>query len=154
FACAAACSRAPGAPPAAAGSPNAHATQNAPLDVGPRPPVARRDPKTTRLDGTTLVDDYHWLRNKGTPDVVAYLEAENAYTEPMPKPDEALRKKLYGEMLARIKEDDTTPPVKDGAWLYYHRYEKGKQYAIHCRKRVRDSDGAETVILDLNEIAK
>src|SRR5262249_55489477 len=115
-----------------------------------RPPVAKRDPKTTQTGGLTLVDDYAWLRNKGAPDVVAYLEAENAYADVMTKSTEALQKTLYDEMVGRLQEDDATPPIKNGEWQYYRRFEKGKQFAIHCRKK---ATGAEATILDLNEMA-
>src|SRR5262245_10902757 len=117
----AACSPAPPVPAAAPRepAPHAQAAQSAPEDVGPRPPLAKRDQKTTTVGGLTLVDDYFWMRNKGAPDVVAYLEAENAYAAAMTKATEPLQKTLYDEMLGRLVEDDASPPIKDGAWLYY-----------------------------------
>jgi oligopeptidase B len=123
-----------------------------PKDDAPRPPIARKQPKETVIHGRTLVDDYFWLREKGAPAVDAYLTAENAYTDAMTKRTEPLASALYAEMLAHVKEDDTTPPYKDGAWLYAKRFEKGKQYAIHGRRAKPDAKGE--VILDLNEIAK
>jgi oligopeptidase B len=113
--------------------------------------VARREPRSTTIHGHTLVDDYFWLRNQDSPEVLAYLRAENAYTDAVMKPTEPLQRALYGEMLSRIKEDDATPPYKDGGFFYYHRSEAGKQHPIHCRKR--SLAGAEAVILDLNTIA-
>jgi oligopeptidase B len=83
--------------------------------------------------------------------VVAYLEAENAYADAMTSSNGSLKKTLYEEMLGRLQEDDATPPIKDGAWQYYRRFERGKEFAIHCRKK---DGGAESTILDLNEIAK
>jgi oligopeptidase B len=123
-----------------------------PADTGPRPPVAKKDPHVTELFGVQHVDDYFWLRSKGSPDVVSYLEAENAYADAFAQPFQPLAQSLYAEMLGRIQEDDTTPPVKDGAWLYYSRYEKGKQYPIHCRKRAGAKDAPEVVLLDVNEL--
>src|ERR1700694_1385401 len=70
----------------------------------PAPPVAKKAPKTTEINGRTLVDNYFWLRDKKNPEVKAYLEAENAYTEAVMKPTEGLQKKLYDEMLSAIKE--------------------------------------------------
>ena len=104
------------------------------------------------LHGKPRVDDYFWLRNKKAPDVVSYLQAENAYTAAMTQRTDALQKTLYGELLGRVKEDDVTPPYSDGGYTYYKRFEKGKQYPLRCRKKKGDS--TEIVLLDLNEIAK
>src|SRR5258708_32731535 len=80
----------------------------------PAPPMAKKAPKTTEINGHTLVDNYYWLRDKKNPEVKAYLEAENAYTDAVMKPTEGLQKKLYDEMLSRIKETDVEVPYKDG----------------------------------------
>jgi oligopeptidase B len=119
----------------------------------PAPPAAKKVPKVTEINGHKLVDNYFWLRDKQNPDVRAYLDAENAYTDAVMKPTESLQKKLYDEMLSRIKETDVEVPYKEGAYFYYVRTEAGKQYAIRCRKK--GSMGApEEVILDVNELAK
>jgi len=119
----------------------------------PAPPVAKKVPKVTEINGRELVDNYYWLRDKPNPDVKAYLEAENAYTEAVMKPTEAFQKKLYDEMLGRIKETDVDVPYKEGNYFYYSRTEAGKQYQIRCRKN--GSLGApEEVVLDINEMAK
>src|SRR6266478_2947753 len=119
----------------------------------PAPPVAKKVPKTTEINGRTLVDDYYWLRDKKNPEVAAYLEAENAYTDSVMKPTEALQKKLYDEMLSRIKETDVEVPYKDGGYFYYTRTEAGKQYGIRCRKK-GSMDAPEEIVLDVNELAK
>src|SRR5467141_719133 len=119
----------------------------------PAPPVAKKVPKTTEINGRTLVDNYYWLREKKNPEVKAYLEAENAYTDAVMKPTEALQKKLYDEMLSRIKETDIEVPYKEGDYFYYSRTEAGKQYQIHCRKK-GSMDAPEEVVLDVNEMAK
>src|SRR5712671_1834795 len=119
----------------------------------PAPPVAKKVPRTTEINGHTMVDNYFWLRDKKNPEVKAYLEAENAYTDVVMKPTEALQKKLYDEMLSRIKETDVEVPYKEGGYFYYLRTEAGKQYGIRCRKK-GSMDAPEEVVLDVNELAK
>src|SRR5271163_3578734 len=121
--------------------------------AAPPPLVAKKIPKTTEVNGTTLVDNYAWLREKSNPEVKAYLEAENAYTDAVMKPTEPLQKKLYAEILGRIKETDVEVPYRDGGYFYYSRTEAGKQYSIFCRKK-GSLEAAEQVILDVNELAK
>jgi oligopeptidase B len=119
----------------------------------PIPPVAKKIPRITVLHGDTLQDDYFWLREKDNPEVLAYLREENAYTDELMKPAEAFQKALYQEMLARIKEDDSSVPYRRGAYFYYSRTEKGKQYPIYCRK-AGGLDAPEEVTLDLNALAE
>src|SRR5262245_2371342 len=76
-----------------------------------QPPVARKDPHQTVIHGETLVDDYYWMRNKGTPEVESYLRAELAYADAFMKPTEALQGRLYDEMLSRIQQTDTQVPA-------------------------------------------
>src|SRR5579859_3735515 len=105
---------------------------NAPAALAP--PVAVRNPHSSQLHGRTLVDDYYWLRQKGTPEVEKYLAAENAYTDAMMKATEPFQKTLYDEMLARIEETDVTVPYRKNGFYYYARTVAGKQYPILCRK--------------------
>ena len=119
----------------------------------PIPPKANRIPTSTVLHGETRSDDYAWLRDKTNPEVVAYLEAENAYTTEVMQPTEVLQKQLYDEMLARIKEDDSRPPVKRDDWYYYSRTEQGKAYPIFCRRH-GSLDAAEEIFFDQNDAAK
>jgi oligopeptidase B len=119
--------------------------------AAPAPPVAKKVPKVAVVHDVRQ-DDYFWLRDKDAPDVTAYLESENAYTDVVMKSTEAFQDALYREMLARIKEDDTSVPYPYSGWLYYSRTETGKQYAIHCRKRAPDAP--EQVTLDLNALAE
>ena len=119
----------------------------------PKPPVAKKSPKVTRINGDTLVDDYFWMREKTNPEVTSYLEAENAFTDAVMKPTEAFREALYKEMVARIKETDLSVPSRDGDYFYYSRTEKGEQYQILCRKK-GSVEATEEVMLDLNEMAK
>ncbi len=119
----------------------------------PKPPMAEKKSKTTDIHGVTLVDDYFWLREKTNPNVLAYLNAENAFTDAVMKPTEALQEKLYKEMVGHIKETDLTVPYRWGNYFYYTRTEQGKQYPIYCRKQ-GSLDAKEVVILDQNELAK
>ena len=117
------------------------------------PPVAKQIPKVTEINGHELVDNYFWLRDKKNPDVKAYLDAENAYTEGVMKFTEPLQKKLYGELLSRIKETDVDVPYKYGGYFYYARTEAGKQYPIRCRRK-GSMESPEEIVLDVNELAK
>jgi oligopeptidase B len=135
----------------------------------PAAPVAKKDPHVTEINGQKLVDNYFWLRDKPNPEVRAYLEAENAYTDAVMKPTEPFQKKLYDEMLSHVKETDVEVPYREGDYFYYTRFEAGKQYPIRCRKRANvngtgspdagggaraTSDAPEEVILDQNELAQ
>ena len=122
-----------------------------PLNVAP--PIANREPKRTAIHGTELIDDYGWMREKGSPAVTAYLEAENAYTAAAMSGTETLQKTLYDEILSHIKEDDVSVPYRDGAWEYLTRTEKGRQYARYCRRPVGRPE-AEEVMLDVNLLAE
>ena len=117
------------------------------------PPVAKKEPKITDINGHHLVDNYYWLRDKPNPEVRAYLEAENAYTDSVLKPTEPLQKKLYDEMLSRIKETDVDVPYPQDGYFYYSRTEAGKQYAIRCRKK-GSLDAPEQVVIDVNKLAE
>ena len=117
------------------------------------PPVAKKVPHMQTLHGDKLGDEYFWLRERENPEVRKYLEAENVYTDEIMKPTEGLQKKLYDEMLGRIKETDLTVPYRDGAYFYYTRTEKGKQYSIFCRKK-GSLDAAEEIYLDVNALAE
>ncbi len=119
----------------------------------PRPPSAAKRPKEITVHGDTRVDNYYWLREKTSPEVIAYLEAENSYTAQMMKHTENLQRRLYDEMVGRIQETDTSAPVAYGGYLYYTRTEEGKQYAIHCRRR-GSMDAEEQVLVDLNGIVE
>lgn len=121
--------------------------------LAPQPPVAKKIPHVTEIHGLRLVDDYFWLREKPNPDVRAYLEAENAYADTVLKPTEPLQRKLYDEMLSRIKETDVNVPYREGDYFYYSRTEKGQQYPILCRKK-GNLETPEQVVLDVNELAK
>ncbi|HPN74050.1 MAG TPA: S9 family peptidase [Candidatus Marinimicrobia bacterium] len=116
------------------------------------PPTAKIEPKTTIIHSDTLIDNYAWLREKSNPEVIQYLEDENAYTEAIMKPTRRFQKKLYKEMLARIKETDESVPVKIDSFYYYNRMVKGNQYPLYCRKK-GSLDANEEILLDQNRLA-
>ncbi len=124
-----------------------------PQTVSLQPPVAKIVPKADTLHGDIRIDNYFWLRDRNNPEVVEYLKAENAYTDAVMKPTEALQETLYNEMVRRIKETDQEPPYRDGEYFYYSRTEKGKQYPTYCRKKGNLGAGEE-IILDPNEMSK
>jgi oligopeptidase B len=116
------------------------------------PPAAARRPQVTKIHGYTRTDDYFWLRDKTNPEVRQHLEAENAYTEALMKPTEALQKKLYDEMVARVKQSDESVPSRKGDWLYWSKTTEGKQYPTLLRRRA--SGGEPEVMLDVNAMAE
>ncbi len=119
----------------------------------PAPPIAPKVPTVVSVHGDRRQDDYAWLRGKDDPEVIAYLESENAYTDAVMKPTAAFQEALYAEMLARIKEDDQSVPFRRGHHFYYSRTEQGKQYPIYCRK-AGSADAPEEITLDLNVLAE
>jgi oligopeptidase B len=132
---------------------------------GPEPPPARRIPYERTFHGDTFVDEYAWLADKDDPETIAYLEAENAYTEAMTAGQAELRDAIFGEIKARTQETDLSVPARKGGWWYYVRTVEGKQYAVYCRRAVRPEDSGppmsadgsplegEEVLLDGNELA-
>jgi oligopeptidase B len=106
----------------------------------PDPPIARKIHTETPLHGIVLTDDYAWLRDKENPEVIAYLEAENAFAEAFMAPLAGLREELYQEMLSHVKQTDVSVPFRDGDWWYYTRTEEGRQYSIHCRRRCSENE--------------
>jgi oligopeptidase B len=120
----------------------------------PKPPIAKKVPKTEVLHGETRTDNYYWLREKSNPEVIRYLEQENAYTDAMTAGIKAFEEALYKEIRGRIKETDLSVPYKKGSYWYYVRYEEGKQYGIYCRKQGSMEEGTEEILLDLNELGK
>jgi oligopeptidase B len=117
------------------------------------PPVAEKYPQSLITHRDERIDNYFWLRDSKNPQVIAYLEAENAYTEAMMQHTEPLQTNLYNEMLARIKETDLSVPYKQGNYYYYSRTETGKSYPIHCRKKGSLED-QEEILLDQNQLAQ
>ncbi len=121
------------------------------------PPVAQRRPHSFTAHGITIEDDYAWLKDPNypevtDPDVLAYLEAENAYFEQAMAPHQPLVDRLYEEMKARIKEDESSVPQKDGDYLYWTAFETGGQYRKWWRKPV--AGGEDQLLLDEPALAE
>lgn len=121
------------------------------------PPVAALRPHSFTAHGHTIDDPWAWLKDPAYPDVsdkdvLAYLEAENAYFEAVMEPHQPLVDRLYEEMKGRIKEDDSSVPQKDGDWLYWTAFETGGQYRKWWRKPV--SGGADQLLLDEPALAE
>jgi oligopeptidase B len=115
----------------------------------PAPPVAPIKEHREVRHGETVIDNYFWLREKGNPEVVRYLEAEDAYTAAMTAGLKPFQEALYDEMLSHIQQTDMGVSVRRGAYLYYTRTVEGKQYPIHCRRK-GTMDAPEEVLLDAN----
>lgn len=123
-----------------------------------QPPIAEVKPYTRIIHGDTVIDNYYWLNDyfKKGPDsakVIAYLEAENAYTKAMMAGTEELQNKLFEEMKGRIKEKDESVPYFHNGYYYYTRTEEGKQYYKICRKK-GSLDAKEEVLLDVDQMAE
>ena len=121
------------------------------------PPVAEKRDHSYSHHGITIADPYNWLHDKSYPtvddaDVLDHLKAENAWFEAQMKPHQGLVDMLFEEMKARIKEDDSTVPQKDGDWLYWSEFEEGAEYRKYYRKAVAGGDAV--LILDENELAE
>ncbi len=127
-------------------------------------PVAKIVAKELTAHGDTRLDNYFWMRltdeqknaekpDAQTQDVLDYLNAENDYKNAAMKHTEGLQKKLYDEIVGRIKKDDSSVPYNDNGYSYYTRYEKGMDYALYCRKKLED-DAKEEIMLNGPEMAK
>ncbi len=117
------------------------------------PPIAAQQSQVLLLHGDDRVDPYFWLRHRDDPNTIAYLNAENDYTEAMMAHTEALQTTLYDEILARIQETDLSVPYRKGDYYYYARTETGKAYPIYCRK-AGALDAPEELLLDQNTLAE
>ena len=119
----------------------------------PTIPIAPKRPHPITQHGQTRNDDYFWMRYREDPAVIDYLKAENAYLGEIMKHSEGLQERLFLEMKARLKEDDSTVPERRGDYFYYSRTAAGKQYPTYCRKH-GSLDAPEDVILDQNALAE
>ena len=128
------------------------AVMNSGCASDPIPPVAQKNSHVDTVLNHERSDEYFWLRDRENPDVIAYLEAENAYTAEVMKHTEKLQEKIYDEIVGRIKETDLSVPVKRDDYYYYSRTEKGKEYSIYCRKK-GSLESEEQITLDLNQLA-
>ncbi|NOR22268.1 MAG: prolyl oligopeptidase family serine peptidase [Candidatus Aminicenantes bacterium] len=119
----------------------------------PEPPVAEKIPKELTIHGDTRIDDYYWLNERENPKVIDYLTAENEYKDAVMKHTESFQKKLYDEIVGRIKKTDMSVPSKESGYYYYSRYEEGGEYPIYCRRK-GTMEAEEEILLNVNEMAK
>ncbi len=118
-------------------------------------PSAKKVPVTYSQHGIERIDNYAWLRDdeRTDPEMLAYLKAENEYKESMLADVKDFREELFQEIKSKIKEDDSSVPFFYNQYWYYNRFEIGKEYALHCRKK-GSLDAEEEIILDENSEAK
>src|SRR5690606_4767959 len=130
-------------------------TQSTQAAQTPTPPDVARKPHVVETPfGATRDDAYYWLRDDARKDkaMLAYLEAENAYADAVMAPLKPEQDKLYEEIVARIKQDDSSVPYRERGYWYYSRFETGKDYPIHARRR-GSMDGPEEILFDVNRMA-
>jgi len=116
-------------------------------------PLAAKKPKELSIHGDTRIDNYYWLRERENPEVISYLEAENAYRESVMKDSEGFQKDLFDEIVGRIKQKDESVPYRKNGYYYYSRYEEGKEYPVYCRKK-GSLEAEEEVLANVNEMAE
>jgi len=116
------------------------------------PPMASQKVHKLEKHGDIRLDEYFWLKERENPEVIDYLKAENTYLKKTLKSTEKLQKDLYNEMKSRIKEEDSTYPIKNGTYYYYTRFEKSQQYPIYARKKKLNSK--EEILFNINVLAK
>ncbi len=125
------------------------------------PPKVKKIPTELNKHGQTRIDNYYWLNQRDNDDVIAYLEAENTYTDSLMKHTQGMQEKLYEEIVGRIKKSDQSVPYSLNGYSYYTRYEDGKEYPIYCRKKIEaisesgeEKLSEELIAIDVNEMAQ
>lgn len=120
-------------------------------------PVAAKHPHVMEIHGDTRTDNYYWLRDDERSDdaVLSYLKAENAYTEACMRGEEALRQRLFSEMVERIPQEDESVPYQRNGYRYQSRYKPEQEYALYVRQKVDTGENAEwDLLVDSNERAQ
>ena len=115
-------------------------------------PIAKEVAHEMTIHGDTRNDEYYWMRDRENPEVIDYLNSENAYREQIMKGTEKLQERLYEEIVGRIKKDDSSVPYLLDGYFYYTRFEGEKEYPLYCRKK-GSLEAEEEVMLDVNELA-
>lgn len=123
------------------------------MNLNITPPKAEKIDHKMTLHGDTRIDPYFWLKNRDSEPVLKYLNQESQYYQDVTSPLVPLQERIFEEMKARVKEDDSTVPYKDGNFYYYVRFEQGKEYPIYCRKQT-SLENKEEIILNVNDLAK
>lgn len=133
-------------------------------------PKAKQRPVTRSFHGRDFIDNYEWLRDKDNPETIAYLEAENAYTDAHTADLKPLQEEIFNEIVSRVQETDMSVPTRSGNWWYYSRTQEGKSYGLSCRLAASPADSPEAwipptipedapapgeeVLLDVNQLAE
>ncbi|MCG8603603.1 S9 family peptidase [bacterium] len=118
-----------------------------------KPPIAKIKPMKLEKHGHVRTDDYYWLKDRNDSEAIAYLEAENRYSDAIMGHTEELQKSLFEEIKGRIKQDDSSVPYKLDDYYYYTRYEEGQEYPLYCRKK-ETLAAPEEIMLDVNKMAE
>src|SRR6266446_6512665 len=116
-------------------------------------PVAAVRPHRFDEHGNVRVDPYYWLKDRNNPEVIKYLEDENAYTRGVMAHTEGLQARLYEELKGRVLQNDQSVPFREGNYFYYTRLVEGKNYPIYARKRGSVS-APEEIMIDANALAE
>ena len=117
------------------------------------PPMAAVRPHRFDEHGNVRIDQYYWLKERSNPEVINYLEAENAYTKAVMAHTEALQERLYDELKGRVLQNDQSVPFREGNYFYYTRLVEGKNYPIYARKR-GSLTAPEEIMIDANALAE
>ncbi|MFO0941800.1 MAG: S9 family peptidase [Pirellulales bacterium] len=137
---------------------SAQLSMTAPSQEISKPPIAAKKPKILESHGHKRTDNYYWMRERENPEVVKWLEGENAYREAVMNPTLALQEKLVQQLRDRIKQDDESAPFPNRGYLWYARTRDGDQYASHYRKKLaadgKTTVGDEELVLDENKLAE
>ena len=131
----------------------------------PEPPRAEKRPSRTEVHGIALDDPYSWLKAANwqealrdpdalPADIRAHLEAENAYARSILEPLDGLKDRIKAEMRGRIKEDDSSVPIRHGAFDYVVRHREGGQHPLVARRPAGADETAEAILLDGDALAK
>jgi oligopeptidase B len=117
-----------------------------------KPPIAKKIQKTLTAHGNDRIDNYYWMNQREDPEVIAHLEAENAYFDAATADQQALKEELFAEIKGRIKEDDVSVPYNFRGYTYQTKYEIGEQYPRYVRTKIGETE--EQMMLNVNEMAK
>src|SRR5690625_231770 len=123
------------------------------LNKKPLPPKAKKEPKVIEIHNDKRIDNYYWMNQRDNPEVIKYLEEENAYTQKMIEHTAKFQEDLFEEMKSRIKLDDESVPYQLNGYWYYIRFEKEGSYPLYCRKK-ESLEAEEEVMFDSNKMAE
>ncbi len=118
-----------------------------------KPPIAKKIPKKLEKHRDIRIDNYYWLRERENPEVIKYLEQENAYYDEMTQETKELENSIFEELKSRIKQEDESVPYFENGYYYQTKYFKGKEYPAYYRRK-GSLDAKEELIVDVNHLAQ